>query len=532
MGANLRSLAIWVLILSLSAAPHMAAAREDYIPHALIQILVYDDHLLNPFAYGFGLGPTVFLQSSDIQGKKLIIRFDFQDKKISYLHDENLPNDIPAFAENSSHIFAGGDGLAAFDKKTKTWVSWSEFKEDTIFDIVANDSLIWLATKRGAVQVRLNDRAVVKRYSRSTGLNSDKVYSLFATKEILLAGTFWNGRDIKELNLARREDIFGSGLTQIDLRSGATEEIELPAWVSEDVPGVKGLLVLDMYKVAGKENTIKIVTWKPWETKCWDFNYSTKNFAESESQLHQLDRILNLYQAEAASSLASKLIDYIVTFGLDRWGGGLFEIMKLIYDREDFRLVESLLNDENPRVRGDAVRGISPIDDARVTEYLLEALKDEDRYALTWAIKALVDRKERRSIEPLKNLLTTKDRGKHLRALGALLEFDDPIIRDIMVGEDDSLKSALGTIFSHRRGRTVGGYLGKIAMAADEPLLLRRAAISYIDGEHGCRFCTDGVFGNEPLLRFLNSVIRNENEDEIIRRHAQSIIAKVKKRSR
>ena len=532
MGVIFRSLAIWVLALSLFAAPHTAAAREDYIPHALIQILVYDDHLLNPFAYGFGLGPTVFLQSRDIQGKKLIIRFDFREKKISYLHDENLPNDIPAFAENSSHIFAGGDGLAAFDKKRKTWVSWSELKEDTIFDIVANDSLIWLATNRGAVQVRLNDRAVIKRYSKSTGLNSDKVYSLFATNEILLAGTFWNGRDIKELNLARRADIFGSGLTQIDLRSGATEEIELPAWVSEDVPGVKGPLVLDMYQLAGKENTIKIVTWKPWETKCWDFNYSTNDFTESENQFHQLDRILNLYQAEATSSLASNLIDYIVTFGLDRWGGGLFEIMKLIYDREDFGLVESLLNDENPRIRGDAVRGISPIDDPRVTEYLLEALKDEDRYALTWAIKALVDRKERRSIEPLKDLLTTKDRGKHLRALGALLEFDDPIIRDIMVGEDDSLKSALGTIFSHRRGRTIGGYLGKIAMAADEPLLLRRAAISYIDGEHGCRFCTDGAVGNEPLLRFLNSVIKSENEDEVIRRHAQSIIAKVKKRSR
>jgi hypothetical protein len=109
--------------------PHICTARSDFAPDPPVHILAYEDHLLNPYAGPLDRtgGATVHLRSEDIPRGKLILKFDFQKEQVSYIHDENLPENIYAFADNGDHIFAGGDGLAVFHKNSGKWERWSEF---------------------------------------------------------------------------------------------------------------------------------------------------------------------------------------------------------------------------------------------------------------------------------------------------------------------------------------------------------------------------------------------------------------------
>lgn len=490
-----------ILSFFLLCKTNIIFSREPYwVSDFPIQVIMQDESIF------YSISPRFGIMDRDPRRETDLIEYNMGDNLISFIKNANLPKSITSLTEDKESIFAGGDGLSVYNKTKKEWLK-SKYNY-LVSDIEINEGILWLGTDQGVKGIRLSDNEIIKQYSDKSGLNSDKVSSLFAIDNMLLVGTY-------KMNYPRHYDIYGLGLYKIDLGNNRIENIKPPFWGNKENPG----LVLDMYKYKSKD-VIKIVIWKDWGYKCYDYDYKTDKFAESTNQYHQIDRIIQNYGLDVHGDNVGKLIKLMLEKG---YGSATEEAISIVYNRKDVKLFNEIVNNKNVGLRQRAFEYLSKNHATDIIDYFLNAIDDDDGYIRSISMNELVKRKDRRAVAPLRKMLLTKDHQKVHGALRGLIELEEPIVKEILANDDESLKWQLGGVYS------IGGLskdcLAEILMNRNEKTEIRREAIYYLNGGYGCTYY---LSKKNPVVKFLKEALNDRTEDVEIRRQAAQVLKKIK----
>ncbi len=284
-----------------------AIARSPFVPRdpAPISVALTDDYLFYAFDW------KNYNLRNDIERPHLLIRYDLAADRLEYLNDDIFPETVRCLGQNEEWVFAAGNGLAVYDRKTGIWERWSSFDDREIDAIDVGKKTVWLGTRQGVLAVDPQTEEVRWSISAADGLNADRVWCLRRIEEFLLVGTYTAGSE------RYRDDMFGMGLNRVDLHTREVTDVELPSWGKSDWEREMGSLAVEIYAPA--EGAIRLVLWKPWKVKLFDYDPVNGEVKESGAYYFQLDSILRRRGADLQSDLAGHLLRFFLRMDLERW---------------------------------------------------------------------------------------------------------------------------------------------------------------------------------------------------------------------
>ncbi|MDO8734752.1 MAG: hypothetical protein Q7K21_06305 [Elusimicrobiota bacterium] len=333
-------------------------SRDNYAPFDCkpLSALIETDYLLNT-------GTTA----------NSIVKYNFKKHKIDLIVDINIPNKVKALAENTKYLFAAGeDGLGVYDKQRNIWEKWYS---KTVNALAANNEKIWMGTLEGIIELNLSDRKI-KKYTTEEGLNQNKIYSLFLFNNYLFVGTYKNGKGVHN---DRKGDMFGTGLNRIDLSTGRITNIPIKCQKAD--------IVVDMYPILNKNNTLIIVLGYWNYSTLFELNLENNQIVKLDTHHHHISGLLAKYDQSLNSEMANNLLNYILHTHLN---GGLpnpvaDEYINILYNKQDFQLLEKLLNSKNNDERLVSIYALRLINTEKSTQYLTQALNDKEQFIATQA---------------------------------------------------------------------------------------------------------------------------------------------------
>jgi hypothetical protein len=500
----------------------LALARSSFGPESdnePLQIILTDKYLFS--AYQFML----FAGDAD-RHKHEIIKYAFKSDKLESVSSDLLPEKINCIAKNDRYIFVGGNGLAVSDLSGSEWTKWKSFDLYDIHNIQANDKYAYLATQSEIVEVDLVTKKITRKFSKSNGLSTDRIYSILLDGNVLFAGTY---RDSDG-------DMLGDKLNKIDLKTSDITHIELPTDPPRNLPyydrrnGKYSYFVHSMYKVYDKPDTIKMVLWSEWTGRFWQYNSRSGEFTQADQELSYIDKILVENHGDELSDVAGRLVKFVEKTGIGYLGT---DIVNLLYKRKDFKTLERFLNHEKIGTRCTVLERIATIKDARMMDYLIKAMHDKNDYIVSTAIMAFGKTKDKTAVPYLLKMLWakkgySKEYSKKTYGnlqydiIDSIYEIDKDTIKRMLEQGDEAEIKQIGSVSSIVDSCK---FLKDIIRDKSEKVKVRRSAIIAYRLEVAWNGnYLDWLRDDKKMVSFLEAASKNKNEDPVIKKEAVSML--------